>query len=74
MSTNIISKITAFLWGEPTYDAEIRQQKNGEFILVQTDGNEKVGGYKRLRDARRGATRRGYTSVLERTDTFLTVA
>lgn len=72
MSTNILSKIGAFIWGEPTVQTltpEIRQQKNGRFILID-ETNTKVGEYARLRDARRGATRRGFTNVLERTDTF----
>ena len=38
--------------------ATIRQMKNGKFRLL-VNGNEIIGTYARLRDARRGATRKG---------------
>jgi hypothetical protein len=42
--------------------ATIRQMKNGKFRLL-VNGNEVIGTYARLRDARRGATRKGLTVV-----------
>jgi hypothetical protein len=40
--------------------ATIRQMKNGKFRLL-VNGNEVIGTYGRLRDARRGASRKGLT-------------
>lgn len=43
----------------PTVNAgEIRQRKNGKFVLL-ANGNEVVAEYSRYRDAIRGADRRG---------------
>jgi hypothetical protein len=42
--------------------ARIRQMKNGKFRLL-VNGNEVIGTYARLRDARRGATRKGLIVV-----------
>lgn len=42
--------------------ATIRQMKNGKFRLL-VNGNEVIGTYGRLRDAKRGATRKGLTVV-----------
>ena len=38
--------------------ATIRQMKNGKFRLL-VNGNEVIGTYSRLRDAKRGAARKG---------------